>query len=81
VENAQVFEKAGAAVMLLPAAGEGESAAISPELLVRVIRDLAADGEKLSAMAAAAAAIGKTDGAAIIAEVLARKILERGTKT
>jgi UDP-N-acetylglucosamine--N-acetylmuramyl-(pentapeptide) pyrophosphoryl-undecaprenol N-acetylglucosamine transferase len=69
VENARFFEKAGAAITLLP--GEGESGAIPPELLVRVIRDLAEDAEKLSAMAAAAAAIGKTDGAAIIAEILA----------
>jgi UDP-N-acetylglucosamine--N-acetylmuramyl-(pentapeptide) pyrophosphoryl-undecaprenol N-acetylglucosamine transferase len=74
VENAAFFEKAGAAVMLLPAASEGESAAISPEFLVRVIRDLAEDREKLTAMAAAAAAIGKTDGAAIIAEALVRAI-------
>jgi UDP-N-acetylglucosamine--N-acetylmuramyl-(pentapeptide) pyrophosphoryl-undecaprenol N-acetylglucosamine transferase len=76
VENARFFEKAGAAVMLLPAAASRSGGAsgedvIAPEELVRVIRELAEDREKLAVMAAAAAKIGGIDGAALIAQAIA----------
>ncbi|MDR3249030.1 MAG: UDP-N-acetylglucosamine--N-acetylmuramyl-(pentapeptide) pyrophosphoryl-undecaprenol N-acetylglucosamine transferase [Treponema sp.] len=86
VENARFFQEAGAAVMLLPQAIEdagGADAArgaaagsdtIAPAELVRVIRDLAVNREKLAAMAGAAANIGRTDGAAVIAEAIAEAI-------
>jgi UDP-N-acetylglucosamine--N-acetylmuramyl-(pentapeptide) pyrophosphoryl-undecaprenol N-acetylglucosamine transferase len=79
VENARFFEKAGAAVMLLPEAapppasrlgGASGEDHIAPEELVRVIRELAEDPEKLAAMAAAAAKIGEIDGAALIARAI-----------
>jgi UDP-N-acetylglucosamine--N-acetylmuramyl-(pentapeptide) pyrophosphoryl-undecaprenol N-acetylglucosamine transferase len=63
VENAEFFEKAGAAVVLRRRGGGNAG----PEELVALIRELAEQPEKLAALAAAAARIGQTDGAALIA--------------
>jgi UDP-N-acetylglucosamine--N-acetylmuramyl-(pentapeptide) pyrophosphoryl-undecaprenol N-acetylglucosamine transferase len=63
VENAHFFEKAGAAVALL-------GAGVNPENLVSTIASIAEDDEKRAAMAAASARLGKTDGAALIAEAI-----------
>ncbi|MDR1971094.1 MAG: undecaprenyldiphospho-muramoylpentapeptide beta-N-acetylglucosaminyltransferase [Treponema sp.] len=62
VENARFFERSGAAVTLPPGAGAAD--------LGRLIGALAGDRERLAAMAAAAAEIGRTDGAALIAAAL-----------
>jgi UDP-N-acetylglucosamine--N-acetylmuramyl-(pentapeptide) pyrophosphoryl-undecaprenol N-acetylglucosamine transferase len=59
VENAQVFEKAGAAVVLR---GEG----VSPKSLAETVLSIAENEEKRSAMARASAGIGALDGAALI---------------
>jgi UDP-N-acetylglucosamine--N-acetylmuramyl-(pentapeptide) pyrophosphoryl-undecaprenol N-acetylglucosamine transferase len=71
VENARFFEKAGAAVMLLPSAAslpvEGAPRDDRITALMRIIRELAENQERLAAMAAAAAKIGETDGASFIA--------------
>jgi UDP-N-acetylglucosamine--N-acetylmuramyl-(pentapeptide) pyrophosphoryl-undecaprenol N-acetylglucosamine transferase len=67
VENARFFDEAGAAVVLT-----GEDAA--PAALVKAVAALAQDGEKRSAMAAAARKIGEKDGAAIISQALSRAI-------
>ncbi|MDR0640991.1 MAG: UDP-N-acetylglucosamine--N-acetylmuramyl-(pentapeptide) pyrophosphoryl-undecaprenol N-acetylglucosamine transferase [Treponema sp.] len=63
VENAEFFEKAGAAVVLRSRGGEG----IRAEDLAALIGELAEDPERLAGLSAAAARIGGTDGAAIIA--------------
>jgi UDP-N-acetylglucosamine--N-acetylmuramyl-(pentapeptide) pyrophosphoryl-undecaprenol N-acetylglucosamine transferase len=70
VENARFFEKAGAAVII---PGGGEAAAS----LVRTIASLAEDAEKRNAMAAASAAIGKTDGAALIAQTMGSAVRDK----
>ncbi|MDR2136401.1 MAG: undecaprenyldiphospho-muramoylpentapeptide beta-N-acetylglucosaminyltransferase [Treponema sp.] len=64
VENAEFFEKAGAALVLRPASagGAGDLAAL--------VRALAGDPGKTAAMAAAAARIARLDGAALIAGAL-----------
>ncbi|MDR3173536.1 MAG: hypothetical protein LBU19_04735, partial [Treponema sp.] len=64
VENAEFFEKAGAAAVLRPRPGSGE---VTARDLAALIRDLAEDPERLAALSAAAARIGQTDGAAVIA--------------
>jgi UDP-N-acetylglucosamine--N-acetylmuramyl-(pentapeptide) pyrophosphoryl-undecaprenol N-acetylglucosamine transferase len=63
VENARVFEKAGAAVALT-----GHAA--TPEALVQAISSIAQDAEKRRLMAEASARLGKTDAAAFIAETI-----------
>ncbi|MDR2159472.1 MAG: undecaprenyldiphospho-muramoylpentapeptide beta-N-acetylglucosaminyltransferase [Treponema sp.] len=63
VENAGYFEKRGAAVVLSGAPPDGRT-------LGEMVARLALDGEKRRAMAAAAAAIGEADGAALIAEAV-----------
>jgi UDP-N-acetylglucosamine--N-acetylmuramyl-(pentapeptide) pyrophosphoryl-undecaprenol N-acetylglucosamine transferase len=65
VENAAFFEKAGAALALRPGAPEGAAGE-----LIRLVRGLADDPGKPAAMAAAAARIGQSDGAALIARAL-----------
>jgi UDP-N-acetylglucosamine--N-acetylmuramyl-(pentapeptide) pyrophosphoryl-undecaprenol N-acetylglucosamine transferase len=64
VENAEFFEKAGAALVLRPADGKET---VTAGDLAALIRGLAEDPEKLAALAAAAARIGAADGAASIA--------------
>ncbi|MDR2476195.1 MAG: undecaprenyldiphospho-muramoylpentapeptide beta-N-acetylglucosaminyltransferase [Treponema sp.] len=61
VENARFFEKAGAAIVL-----EGNAA--NAENLVKTVTGIANNAEKRQAMAAASFAIGRLDGAAIIAQ-------------
>ncbi|MDR2377093.1 MAG: UDP-N-acetylglucosamine--N-acetylmuramyl-(pentapeptide) pyrophosphoryl-undecaprenol N-acetylglucosamine transferase [Treponema sp.] len=83
VENAEFFERAGAALVLRsrPVSAEKLSAGkvsgeklsgakLSAEDLVALIRDIAEDPEKTAAMSAAAARIARIDGAARIAGVL-----------
>jgi UDP-N-acetylglucosamine--N-acetylmuramyl-(pentapeptide) pyrophosphoryl-undecaprenol N-acetylglucosamine transferase len=65
VENAEFFEKAGAAAVLNPSPPEA-----GPGGLVRVIGELAGDPERLAAMSAAAGRIGQAGGAAVIAAAL-----------
>ena len=65
MENAEFFEKAGAAVVLRSRRPSGGD--VSPEDLAALIRELAEDPERLAALSAAAARIGEADGAAIIA--------------
>ncbi|GHV89600.1 UDP-N-acetylglucosamine--N-acetylmuramyl-(pentapeptide) pyrophosphoryl-undecaprenol N-acetylglucosamine transferase [Spirochaetia bacterium] len=67
VENARFFEKAGAAVVLL-----GSDA--NPENLVKTLKAIAGDDEKRTAMAAASAALGKIDGASLIAKAICEYI-------
>lgn len=67
VENAHFFEKAGAAVVLL-----GPDA--NPENLVKTLKAIAGDDEKRTAMAAASAALGKIDGASLIAKAICEYI-------
>jgi UDP-N-acetylglucosamine:LPS N-acetylglucosamine transferase len=69
VENARFLEKAGAAVVF---SGEADPAAVAG-----AIRDLAAQGEKRRAMAAAAAEFAAVDGAALIAGAITRRVTER----
>jgi UDP-N-acetylglucosamine--N-acetylmuramyl-(pentapeptide) pyrophosphoryl-undecaprenol N-acetylglucosamine transferase len=61
VENARFFEKAGAAVVL---AGAG----VNAESLAQTVASIAQDEAKRKRMASAAEEIGKTDGAAFIAD-------------
>jgi UDP-N-acetylglucosamine--N-acetylmuramyl-(pentapeptide) pyrophosphoryl-undecaprenol N-acetylglucosamine transferase len=70
VENAGYFERRGAAVVL-----SGER--IDGRMLGETVARLVFDGEKRRAMAAAAAAIGETDGAALIAEAVLELAGER----
>ncbi|MDR1618259.1 MAG: undecaprenyldiphospho-muramoylpentapeptide beta-N-acetylglucosaminyltransferase [Treponema sp.] len=70
VENAGYFERRGAALAL---SGGG----LDGRLLGETIGRLALDGERRRAMAAAAAAIGKVDGAALIAEAVLEIIGEK----
>lgn len=66
VENAEFFEKKGAArVLVRPGAAE----------LLETLKDLAGNGERLTAMAAASAHIGTTRGAPIIARHIAGQIM------
>ncbi|MDR2745875.1 MAG: undecaprenyldiphospho-muramoylpentapeptide beta-N-acetylglucosaminyltransferase [Treponema sp.] len=66
VENAAFFERAGAAAVIAGGERPGEMAAA----LIRTVRDLAENAEKRNAMAAASAAMGRIDGAAIIARAI-----------
>jgi UDP-N-acetylglucosamine--N-acetylmuramyl-(pentapeptide) pyrophosphoryl-undecaprenol N-acetylglucosamine transferase len=68
VENAEFFERAGAALV---AQGGAEN-------LAALIRELAEAPERLAAMAAAAADIARLDGAAVIARVLAQAVSAGG---
>jgi UDP-N-acetylglucosamine--N-acetylmuramyl-(pentapeptide) pyrophosphoryl-undecaprenol N-acetylglucosamine transferase len=83
VENAEFFEKAGAAAVLRPrpVPGEGGGGG-TPEDLAALVGELAENPAKLAALSAAAARIGQTDGAAIIAgaveEALSGKLPENG---
>jgi UDP-N-acetylglucosamine--N-acetylmuramyl-(pentapeptide) pyrophosphoryl-undecaprenol N-acetylglucosamine transferase len=64
VENAFVFERAGAAAVL---AGDG----VSPESLAQTVLSIAENEERRAAMARSSAAIGALDGAAsIVREIL-----------
>jgi UDP-N-acetylglucosamine--N-acetylmuramyl-(pentapeptide) pyrophosphoryl-undecaprenol N-acetylglucosamine transferase len=75
VENAEFFEKSGAAVVLRPLSAKSpEDGELSPgpEDLAALIRELAGDPERLAALSAAAARIGQTDGAAVIAGLIDR---------
>jgi UDP-N-acetylglucosamine--N-acetylmuramyl-(pentapeptide) pyrophosphoryl-undecaprenol N-acetylglucosamine transferase len=64
VENALVFERAGAAAVL---AGAG----VSPETLAQTVLSIAENKERRAAMARSSAAIGALDGAAsIVREIL-----------
>jgi UDP-N-acetylglucosamine--N-acetylmuramyl-(pentapeptide) pyrophosphoryl-undecaprenol N-acetylglucosamine transferase len=65
VENARVFEKAGAAVVI----GE-ENVQETAAVLVQTVAALAEDTERRNAMAAASARIGSRDGADLIARAL-----------
>jgi UDP-N-acetylglucosamine--N-acetylmuramyl-(pentapeptide) pyrophosphoryl-undecaprenol N-acetylglucosamine transferase len=64
VENARIFAKAGAAVVL----GKPFGTEANPETLRATIAAIAEDREQQNAMAAAAARIGRLDGVQIIAE-------------
>jgi UDP-N-acetylglucosamine--N-acetylmuramyl-(pentapeptide) pyrophosphoryl-undecaprenol N-acetylglucosamine transferase len=65
IENARFFEKKGAARMLVrPSAAE----------LLKTVDELSADGERLTAMAAAAAQIGTMRGAHLIAAHIVERI-------
>jgi UDP-N-acetylglucosamine--N-acetylmuramyl-(pentapeptide) pyrophosphoryl-undecaprenol N-acetylglucosamine transferase len=90
VENAEFFEKAGAAVVLRPLSvkvpkGGGENSSVSDSFtsasglpgaddLAALIGELAADPRRLAALSAAAARIGQADGAAIIAGAIERAV-------
>ncbi|MDR3356687.1 MAG: undecaprenyldiphospho-muramoylpentapeptide beta-N-acetylglucosaminyltransferase [Spirochaetaceae bacterium] len=67
IENAEFFEKKGAArVLVRPGAAE----------LLKTLDELAENGERLTAMAAASAQIGTTRGAPIIARHITGQILK-----
>ncbi|GHT52265.1 UDP-N-acetylglucosamine--N-acetylmuramyl-(pentapeptide) pyrophosphoryl-undecaprenol N-acetylglucosamine transferase [Spirochaetia bacterium] len=63
VENARLFERAGAAVTLLGSDANAEN-------LVKIIASIASDDERRAAMAAASVRLGNIDGAALIAEAI-----------
>jgi UDP-N-acetylglucosamine--N-acetylmuramyl-(pentapeptide) pyrophosphoryl-undecaprenol N-acetylglucosamine transferase len=69
VENAEFFEKAGAALVLRAAGGESLAGALSA-----LVRGLAEEPEKAAALSAAAARIGRADGAALIAGALEKAL-------
>jgi UDP-N-acetylglucosamine--N-acetylmuramyl-(pentapeptide) pyrophosphoryl-undecaprenol N-acetylglucosamine transferase len=66
VENARVFEKAGAAVVIKGIGGRTATVAV----LAATVITLAEDTEKRNAMAAASARMGSRDGAEYIAQAL-----------
>jgi UDP-N-acetylglucosamine--N-acetylmuramyl-(pentapeptide) pyrophosphoryl-undecaprenol N-acetylglucosamine transferase len=66
VENAAFFERAGAAVTIGGENRPGEMAAAA----ARIVCELAENAEKRNAMAAASEALGKLDGADIIARAI-----------
>jgi UDP-N-acetylglucosamine--N-acetylmuramyl-(pentapeptide) pyrophosphoryl-undecaprenol N-acetylglucosamine transferase len=70
VENARVFEKAGAAVMLAPDKRK-------PEDLLPLVKAIAEDEAKRKSMAAASAKIGSTDGAERIVKALTEALEEK----
>jgi UDP-N-acetylglucosamine--N-acetylmuramyl-(pentapeptide) pyrophosphoryl-undecaprenol N-acetylglucosamine transferase len=74
VENARFFDESGAAWVLT-----GKDA--NPAVLAQAVAALAQDAEKRSRMAAAARKAGERDGAAIIAQALARAALARAIDT
>jgi UDP-N-acetylglucosamine--N-acetylmuramyl-(pentapeptide) pyrophosphoryl-undecaprenol N-acetylglucosamine transferase len=63
VENARVFEKAGAAVVI----GGAEDLKETASALARAVAELAENAELRNAMAASSARMGNRDGAALIA--------------
>jgi UDP-N-acetylglucosamine--N-acetylmuramyl-(pentapeptide) pyrophosphoryl-undecaprenol N-acetylglucosamine transferase len=67
VENARIFEEAGAGVTLL---GGG----VTPEKLTETIKAIAGDEKKRKAMAGAAVKIAGADGAALITEILIKRL-------
>jgi UDP-N-acetylglucosamine--N-acetylmuramyl-(pentapeptide) pyrophosphoryl-undecaprenol N-acetylglucosamine transferase len=73
VENARVFEKAGAAAVLL-----GER--VSPEALVETVLSIAQDEGKRAAMARASATIGAQDGAALIVQEMMSLLKEKSNE-
>jgi UDP-N-acetylglucosamine--N-acetylmuramyl-(pentapeptide) pyrophosphoryl-undecaprenol N-acetylglucosamine transferase len=70
VENAQYFEKMGAAVAI-------SGSDVTPDNLVCVVKTLAGDDEKRRTMAQNSGKIGERDSAGIIARVLAQKIKQK----
>jgi UDP-N-acetylglucosamine--N-acetylmuramyl-(pentapeptide) pyrophosphoryl-undecaprenol N-acetylglucosamine transferase len=66
VENAAFFERAGAAVVIRRGNRPGETAAAA----AKVVRELAENAERRNAMAAASAALGKLDGAELLARAI-----------
>jgi len=67
VENARYFEKAGAAVVL---AGND----VNPQALINTVKTLAQNTEKRKSMANASLKAGESDGAKIIANILAESV-------
>jgi UDP-N-acetylglucosamine--N-acetylmuramyl-(pentapeptide) pyrophosphoryl-undecaprenol N-acetylglucosamine transferase len=74
VENAKVFEKAGAAVVI----GGGGDVKKTAAVLSKTVAALAEDTERRNAMAAASACLGKRDGAEFIARSLLAALKENG---
>jgi UDP-N-acetylglucosamine--N-acetylmuramyl-(pentapeptide) pyrophosphoryl-undecaprenol N-acetylglucosamine transferase len=70
VENAAFFERAGAAVVIPGSDRPGETAAA----LTRTVSELAENAERRNAMAAASAALGRIDGADIVARAIQAKL-------
>jgi UDP-N-acetylglucosamine--N-acetylmuramyl-(pentapeptide) pyrophosphoryl-undecaprenol N-acetylglucosamine transferase len=66
VENAAFFERAGAAVVIRGTDRPGETAAA----LLKAVSELAENAGRRSAMAAASAALGKIDGAELLARAI-----------
>jgi UDP-N-acetylglucosamine--N-acetylmuramyl-(pentapeptide) pyrophosphoryl-undecaprenol N-acetylglucosamine transferase len=66
VENAAFFERAGAAVVIRGTDRPGEAAAA----VIKIVCELAENAEKRNAMAAASAAMGRIDGAGILARAI-----------
>jgi UDP-N-acetylglucosamine--N-acetylmuramyl-(pentapeptide) pyrophosphoryl-undecaprenol N-acetylglucosamine transferase len=71
VENAQYFEKMGAAVVLT-------GSEVTPDNLVRVVKTLAQDDEKRKTMSQNSGKIGECDSAGIITRVLVQEIRRNG---
>jgi UDP-N-acetylglucosamine--N-acetylmuramyl-(pentapeptide) pyrophosphoryl-undecaprenol N-acetylglucosamine transferase len=74
VENAKVFEKAGAAVVI----GGGGDVKKTAAVLAETVAALAEDTERRNAMAAASARMGSRDGAEYIARALLAAFRENG---
>jgi UDP-N-acetylglucosamine--N-acetylmuramyl-(pentapeptide) pyrophosphoryl-undecaprenol N-acetylglucosamine transferase len=71
VENAQYFEKKGAAVVLT-------GSEVNPDNLARIVKTLAQDDEKRRTMSQNSGKIGECDSAGIIARILAQEIRRDG---
>ena len=70
VENAAFFERAGAAVVI----GGGNRPGGTAAAVAEIVCELAENTEKRNAMAAASAAVGKIDGAEIIARAIQAEV-------
>jgi UDP-N-acetylglucosamine--N-acetylmuramyl-(pentapeptide) pyrophosphoryl-undecaprenol N-acetylglucosamine transferase len=71
VENAAFFERAGAAAVI-----RGESPGKIAAAATAIVRELAENAEKRNAMAAASAALGRLDGAELIARAIHAELTE-----
>jgi UDP-N-acetylglucosamine--N-acetylmuramyl-(pentapeptide) pyrophosphoryl-undecaprenol N-acetylglucosamine transferase len=69
VENAAFFERAGAAAVIRGGSPEGTAAA-----LIKTVSELAENAGRRNAMAAASAALGRIDGADIVARAIQAKL-------
>ncbi|MDR0669339.1 MAG: UDP-N-acetylglucosamine--N-acetylmuramyl-(pentapeptide) pyrophosphoryl-undecaprenol N-acetylglucosamine transferase [Treponema sp.] len=76
VENAEFFERTGAALVLRSrSVSMGNPGSVTADDLAALVRDLAENPEQAAALAAAAARVALIDGAALIAHALDEAVL------